>query len=218
MLRKKPPGKLLESAHNVAREFKVIAAVGHAGVPVPRAIYLCQDPKVLGTDFYIMSHVRGVVHKDPSLPGVPPGVRNAIYRSAIKTLASIHAVDPEGVGLGQVGRAPGHAGRQVQRWREQYLRSVPQPMHEVMRLVQWLGAHVPAASDLAPYAHPGTGGTLVHGDFRLDNVIYEETTPSRVLAVLDWELSTLGDPLSGAAADAGAAKVHRDSSPAPVAA
>ncbi|KAL4422623.1 hypothetical protein ABPG75_008820 [Micractinium tetrahymenae] len=192
VLRKKPPGKVLPSAHAVEREYRVLAALQATPVPVPRVVCLCEDPAVLGTPFYLMEHVKGRIYADPSLPGMAPQQRAAVYEAMARTLATLHSVAPAQVGLEGYGKAGGYNRRQVWRWGQQYRQSVVQgePMPEMLQLHAWLAAHIPA-NDADP-----AGTRISHGDFRLDNLVFDSASPSRVLAVLDWELSTLGDPLA----------------------
>ncbi|KAL4449032.1 hypothetical protein ABPG77_007749 [Micractinium sp. CCAP 211/92] len=192
VLRKKPPGRVLPSAHAVEREYRVLAALQATAVPVPRVVCLCEDTAVLGTPFYVMEHVKGSIFADPSLPGVAPRERAAVYEAMARTLAALHSVPPAQVGLEGYGKAGGYNRRQVWRWGQQYRQSVVQgePMPEMLQLHAWLAAHIPAGD-----ADP-SGTRISHGDFRLDNLVIDSQDPSRVLAVLDWELSTLGDPLA----------------------
>jgi aminoglycoside phosphotransferase (APT) family kinase protein len=185
VLRKKPPGKLLPSAHMVEREYRVIRALAGTGVPVPAARLLCEDAELIGTPFYVMDFVAGRVFTDPLLPGLSSAERKGIYTSMAETLAKLHGVDWRAVGLGDYGRPENYVARQIARWSKQYEASKTGDVPAMDRLIEWLPAHIP----------PGEETTLVHGDFRLGNLIYHPTEP-RVVAVLDWELSTLGHPLS----------------------
>ncbi|EFN52386.1 hypothetical protein CHLNCDRAFT_138837 [Chlorella variabilis] len=190
VLRKKPPGRVLPSAHAVEREFRVLAALQATPVPVPRVLCLCEDASVLGTPFYVMEHVRGRIFTEPSLPGMAPAQRTA---AMARTLAALHSVQPGQVGLQGYGKPSGYNRRQVWRWGQQYSQSVAQgqaPMPEMQQLHSWLEANVPPTDDQP------AGTRVSHGDFRLDNLVFDSADPSRVLAVLDWELSTLGDPLA----------------------
>ena len=184
VLRKRPAGDLLPSAHAVDREHRVMTALRDTGVPVPRMLCLCEDTEVLGTAFYVMSHVEGRVLWDARLPGFDPQERAAMYDEMNRVIAALHLVDPAAVGLADYGRSGGYLERQIARWSKQYLASETQPIEAMHRLIEWLPRHAP----------PESGTSIVHGDFRLDNLIFHPTQP-RVLAVLDWELSTLGDPL-----------------------
>lgn len=188
VLRRKPPGVLLPSAHAVDREFRVIRALARSDVPVPSAHLLCEDPTVIGSSFYIMEFVDGRVLWDPVLPGMTPAQRAPIFDELNRVIAALHAVDPARVGLADYGKPANYVARQVARWTRQYRASETEPIDAVDRLIDWLPRHLPAGDDDASRAR------LVHGDFRLDNVIFHRTE-ARILAVLDWELSTLGDPL-----------------------
>ena len=185
VLRRKPPGKLLPSAHAVDREYKVITALGTTGFPVARTYGLCTDDEVIGTWFYIMDMVEGRILWDQTLPQCEPAERRAIFMAKIKTLADLHNTDYEAIGLGDFGRPGNYMGRQVERWTKQYKASETQLIPEMERLIEWLPATLPAQERTS----------VVHGDYRLDNMIFHPTEP-RVTAVLDWELSTLGEPLA----------------------
>jgi aminoglycoside phosphotransferase (APT) family kinase protein len=185
VLRRKPPGKLLPSAHAVDREYKVITALGATDVPVPRTYALCEDPAVIGTIFFVMECVSGRVIVDPRMPDSSPAERSAVYDSMNDTLARLHRVDWKAVGLGDFGRPGNYIARQIHRWVQQYRASETERIDAMEELIAWLPAHVPADEDT----------TIVHGDFRLGNTIVHPTEP-RILAVLDWELATLGNPLS----------------------
>ena len=193
VLRKKPPPPTLPSAHAVEREYRVLRALESTPVPVPRTLCLCEDPSVLGTPFYVMEHVAGRIFDDPSLPALGPGQRAAVYRAQATTLATLHSVRPDQVGLQGYGADRGYNGRQVRRWGQQYLTTAApgeQPMGEMVSLMEQLAARVPA-SDADPCAT-----RISHGDYRLDNLVFDGARCDRVVAVLDWELSTLGDPLA----------------------
>ena len=184
VLRRKPPGKLLPSAHAVDREYRVIAALAGTHVPVAKARALCEDTSVIGTAFYVMDYVEGRLFWDAALPEVTATDRRAIYEEMTRVIAALHTVDYTAVGLGDYGK-PGHyIERQVARWTQQYRASETETIDAVERLIEWLPQHIPADEE--------TG--IVHGDFRLDNAIFHPSEP-RILAVLDWELSTLGHPL-----------------------
>jgi aminoglycoside phosphotransferase (APT) family kinase protein len=185
VLRRKPPGKLLPSAHAVDREYKVITALGRTGFPVAKTYGLCIDDEVIGTWFYIMDMVEGRILWDQTLPQCEPAERRAIFMAKIKTLADLHNTDYEAIGLGDFGRPGNYMGRQVERWTKQYKASETQLIPEMERLIEWLPATLPAQERTS----------VVHGDYRLDNMIFHPTEP-RVTAVLDWELSTLGEPLA----------------------
>jgi aminoglycoside phosphotransferase (APT) family kinase protein len=185
VLRRKPFGKLLPSAHAVDREFRVISALDAQGFPVPRAYALCMDDTVIGSAFYVMHMVEGRVYWDQTLPRVAPLDRRPLYRACIETLARLHSYDPDHIGLSDYGRSGNYFARQVDRWSRQYRASETRKIEEVERLLEWLPTSVPPQARLS----------IVHGDFRLDNLIFHANEP-RIVAVLDWELSTLGDPLA----------------------
>jgi aminoglycoside phosphotransferase (APT) family kinase protein len=185
VLRRKPPGTLLPGAHAVEREARVMAALGANGFPVPRVHALCEDPAVIGTPFFVMDLVDGRIVWEASFPGLDRAERTAHFDAMNATIAQLHGFDPEAIGLGDYGQASGFVARQLGRWGKQYRSD-----HEAGRLaamdevLDWLEQHIPA--DREP-------GRIVHGDFRCDNMIFAPHAP-RVVAVLDWELSTLGDP------------------------
>ncbi|NNE85727.1 MAG: phosphotransferase, partial [Alphaproteobacteria bacterium] len=185
VLRKKPPGELLPSAHAVDREHRITSALAETPVPVVRTLGLCDDRSVVGTEFFLMEHAAGRVFHDPSLPDLTPDDRAAIYTSMGETLAALHQVDFSAVGLDDYGRVGGYMGRQVRRWSQQYEASKTDDLAEMDHLMAWLPDNMPDDSET----------TIVHGDFRLENLIVHPTEP-KVIAVLDWELSTLGHPLS----------------------
>jgi aminoglycoside phosphotransferase (APT) family kinase protein len=185
VLRRKPPGKLLPSAHAVEREYRVITALARSGVPVPRTYALCEDPEVIGTAFYIMAYVPGRVFADPRLPGLTARERAGIYDAMGRVLAHLHTVDWQALGLADFGRPGNYFARQIHRWTSQYRASETERIEAMEHLMAWLPAHIP----------PGDETTLVHGDYRLGNLIIHPTEPD-VVAVLDWELSTLGHPLA----------------------
>lgn len=185
VLRRKPPGTLLASAHAVDREFTVISALHAQGFPVARPYALCMDDAVIGSMFYVMDKVEGRVFWDLKLPGLQPAERRAIYDAQVDTLADLHAFDPAAIGLGDYGRPGNYFARQVGRWTKQYRASEIDPVPAMDRLIAFL-----------PDSLPPEGPTrVVHGDFRLDNMILDPAE-ARVRAVLDWELSTLGDPMA----------------------
>jgi aminoglycoside phosphotransferase (APT) family kinase protein len=183
-LRRKPPGKLLPSAHAVDREFRVISALHKVNFPVAKPLVLCEDEGVIGTAFYVMDCVEGRVLWDQSLPGMSRSERFAIWDEMNKVIARLHGIDYRQVGLEDFGKPGNYVARQVARWTKQYQASETEKIEAMDNLIAWLPANIP----------PETGTAVVHGDFRLDNAIYHPREP-RILAVLDWELSTLGDPL-----------------------
>ena len=185
VLRRKPPGKLLPSAHAVDREFRVIKALHATGFPVAQPHVLCEDESVIGTAFYVMDFVEGRVLWDQSLPGMSKAERGAIWDELNRVIALLHSIDYRAVGLETFGKPGNYIERQVARWTKQYQASETEPMEAMDNLIAWLPKNIP----------PETGTTVVHGDFRLDNTIFHPAEP-RILAVLDWELSTLGDPLA----------------------
>ena len=185
VLRRKPFGNLLPSAHAVDREFRVIDGLYPTGFPVARPYGLCTDPDVLGVDFYVMGFADGRNLWDGTLPDYAPAERTGIYDAMCDTLAALHNTDVAAAGLGDYGRPGNYFERQVARWTKQYRASETERMESVERLIDYLGRTVPAQ----------TRTSVVHGDYRIDNMIFDRTEP-RVIALLDWELSTLGDPLA----------------------
>jgi aminoglycoside phosphotransferase (APT) family kinase protein len=185
VLRRKPPGKLLPSAHAVDREYRVIRALAGTGVPVARALALCEDESVIGTAFYVMEYVGGRVFWDPRLPDLAVAERRAIHDEINRVIAALHGVDPGAVGLADYGRTGEYIARQVSRWSKQYQASETEKIEAMDNLIAWLPENIPAAEETR----------IVHGDYRIDNVIFHSVEP-RILAVLDWELSTLGHPLA----------------------
>ena len=185
VLRRKPPGKLLPSAHAVDREYRVMTALAGTGVPVAKTYALCEDDAVIGTAFYLMEYVEGRILWDPTLPGMTPEMRAAHYDELNRVLVALHQVDYTALGLGDFGKTGGYIERQVTRWSKQYQAGGAERIAAMDRLIEWLPRYVP----------PSDETSVVHGDFRIDNVIFHPKEP-RVLAVLDWELSTLGHPLS----------------------
>lgn len=185
VLRRKPFGALLPSAHAVDREYRLIAALHPTGFPVAQAYGLCTDDSVIGSMFYVMAMVEGRNLWDGSLPGMAPDARREIYHAMTDTLASLHGIDPHAAGLGDYGKPGNYFERQVGRWTKQYRASETEPMPDVERLIAWLPRTIPAQERTS----------IVHGDYRIDNMIFDAAQP-KVLAVLDWELSTLGDPLA----------------------
>jgi aminoglycoside phosphotransferase (APT) family kinase protein len=187
VLRRKPPGVLLASAHAIEREYRVMAALAGSAVPVPRMHALCQDAAVIGSPFYVMDFIEGRVFADPALPGLTSAERGAVYAEMNRVIAALHAVDLQATGLADYGRPQNYLARQIDRWTRQYRASQAETgdsIDAMERLIEWLPAHRPESDETA----------LVHGDFRIDNLIFHPTE-ARVLAVLDWELSTLGHPL-----------------------
>jgi aminoglycoside phosphotransferase (APT) family kinase protein len=185
VLRKKPPGQLLPSAHAVDREYRVLRALAGSAVPVPAAHLLCADDGVIGQMFYVMDYVEGRVFPDRMLPGCSPAERAAMYDHMNAVLAALHRVDWRAVGLEGFGRPDGYVARQIARWSRQYQASRTEPMAAMDRLIEWLPAHLPA----------GDAAAIAHGDYRVGNLIFHPTEP-RVVAVLDWELATIGHPLA----------------------
>jgi len=185
VMRRKPPGKLLPSAHAVDREYRVISGLHRIDFPVARPYGLCSDETVLGTMFYIMSMEEGRVFWDGALPDLTREERRAVYTSEIEVLAKLHDYDPDDIGLGDFGRSGNYCARQVDRWIKQYRASETGRIEHMERLIEWLPRTIPVQERTS----------LVHGDYRLNNMIFHSTEP-RVRAVLDWELSTLGDPLA----------------------
>jgi len=183
-----PAAKLLPSAHAVEREYRVMHALAGSDVPVARMLLLCEDEAVIGRAFYVMEFVEGRVLWDQSLPDSTPAGRSAIYDEMNRVIAALHRVDPVAAGLSDYGKPGNYFARQIGRWTKQYQASITEPIEAMDRLIDWLPAHLPAS------ALDETQVSIVHGDFRLDNLIFHPTEP-RVLAVLDWELSTLGHPL-----------------------
>ena len=185
VLRRRPPGLLLPSAHAVDREFRVIRALHAQGFPVAAPLVSCNDPDVAGTDFYVMYFVEGRVFWDPHMPASSPAERAAVYDAMNATIARLHVYDPATIGLADFGRGENYVQRQVARWSTQYRASQTATIDDMERLIAWLPGNLP----------PAMPARLVHGDYRLDNVIVAAERPA-IVAVLDWELSTLGDPLA----------------------
>lgn len=185
VLRKKPPGQLIASAHAIDREYRVMKALQNSGVPVPRVLCYCDDEAVIGTPFYVMAFLEGRVLVDQSLPGMTPQARSAIYCEMNRVIAALHSVDYAAADLAGFGRPGNYFARQISRWSRQCQESTLPVNDAVRRLMEWLPEHIPASDET----------TLVHGDYRLDNLVFHPTEP-RVIGVLDWELSTLGHPLA----------------------
>jgi aminoglycoside phosphotransferase (APT) family kinase protein len=184
-LRRKPPGKLLPSAHAVDREYRIISALHAQGFPVAEPALYCADETVIGTAFFVMAYVAGRVFWEPHMPASDPSERAAVYDAMNATLARLHTFDPAAIGLSDYGRGENYVARQVERWSKQYRASETAPIEDMERLIAWLPAHLP----------PPQAPRVVHGDYRLDNMIVAPDA-AKILAVLDWELSTLGDPLA----------------------
>jgi len=185
VLRRKPPGVLLPSAHAVDREYRIISALGKTGYPVPQARLLCEDTDVIGTMFFIMDYVEGRILIDGTIPDETPEARRAIYNSMIETLARLHAVDYAAIGLADFGRPGNYFARQVSRWTKQYRAAEDETIPAMEHLMKWLPANLP----------DDDSSSIVHGDYGLNNMIVHPTEP-RVVAILDWELSTIGHPLA----------------------
>jgi aminoglycoside phosphotransferase (APT) family kinase protein len=185
VLRKKPAGTLLPSAHAVDREFRVIRALYGSDVPVARPLCLCTDERILGTMFYVMGYASGRNLWDPTLPGMTPVERAALYEEMNRVIAALHILDYDARGLGDYGKPGNYFARQIARWGGQYRASETERIEAMEKLLAWLPANIPAGDETV----------LVHGDYRLDNLIFDSGSP-RMLAVVDWELSTLGHPLA----------------------
>ena len=180
-----PVERLLPSAHAIEREFRIMRALGAQGLPVPQMHLLVEDESVIGRAFYVMEHVEGRIFWNPTLPELGPTERGEIYDEMNRVLAALHAVDPQAAGLSDFGKAGNYFTRQIGRWSKQYVASETETIEAMNRLIAWLPEHVPQGDEVA----------VVHGDYRLDNLIFHPTEP-RVVAMLDWELSTLGHPLA----------------------
>lgn len=185
VMRKKPPGQLLASAHQVDREYRVMSALGSVGFPVPRMRALCEDTSVVGTAFYVMDFLEGRIFRNARLPDMAPSERAAIYDNLNETLARLHGVDFAAIGLADYGRPGNYFKRQMDRWTKQYRGAESDHIPEMERLIAELPALLPDSDETA----------IAHGDYRLENVMFHPTEP-RIIAVLDWELSTLGHPLA----------------------
>lgn len=185
VLRRKPAGVLLASAHAVDREYRVTRALFEAGLPVPEPLVLCEDLEVIGTMFYVMRHVPGRAFWDPRMPTLSPAERAAVYDSANEALARLHLVDYAALGLSDYGRPGNYFARQISRWSRQYEASRTEDLPEMEKLIEWLPGAIPNGDDRT---------TIIHGDYSFHNLLIHPTEP-RVAAVIDWELSTLGDPL-----------------------
>lgn len=185
VLRRKPPGTLLPSAHAIEREYRIIRVLSTTDVPVARPHLLCEDEAIIGSAFYIMDYVEGRIFWQPHLPDMTPTERSAIYDEMNRVISVLHNIDPHAIGLDDYGRPGNYIERQVARWTRQYRLSETENIEAANCLIEWLPRHLPATSSTR----------IVHGDFRIDNLIFDPHEP-KVLAVLDWELSTLGDPLA----------------------
>lgn len=185
VLRRKPPGKLLPSAHAVDREYRVITALRGTEVPVAKTYCLCEDESVIGTPFYVMDCVEGRIFWNPALPELDNAGRRAVYLEMNRVIAALHHVDSRAVGLADYGKEGNYFARQIARWTKQYKASETERIEAMEKLIEWLPQNIP----------PEEETTIVHGDYRLDNMIFHPTEP-RIVAVLDWELSTLGHPLA----------------------
>ncbi len=185
VLRKKPPGKLLKSAHQVEREYHVMKALGPTNVPVPNMVHLCEDDAIIGTPFFLMEMVEGRVLTDLHLPSFTAEERKALYKSFIGAGAALHNANYQAIGLETFGRPGNYYARQVHRWSEQYLASETQKNESMNKMIKWLPDNIPESDE----------STIVHGDFRIPNCIIHPTQPE-VVAMLDWELSTIGHPLA----------------------
>jgi aminoglycoside phosphotransferase (APT) family kinase protein len=184
VLRRKPPGKLLPSAHAVDREYRVLEALRDSAVPVAHVYALCEDPEVIGSSFYVMDYIEGRIFWSATLPEVDAAQRRPIYEEMVRVQAALHSVDYKALGLESFGKSSGYVERQVSRWTQQYRATETEKIDEMEKLIEWLPKHIPVDDQ----------SSIVHGDFRLDNTIFHPTEP-RILAVLDWELSTIGHPL-----------------------
>lgn len=184
VLRRKPFGELLPSAHAIEREYRLLTAIWPLDFPVPRPIALCTDKSVIGTEFYLMDLVRGRNFWDGQLPELEGQARHAVYMSMTDTLASLHRIDVHEAGLEDYGKHGNYFARQISRWTRQYRDSQTDDIEEMEKLIRWLPASVPSQTSLS----------IVHGDYRIDNLVFDND--NKILAVLDWELSTLGDPIA----------------------
>lgn len=185
VLRKKPGGALLPSAHLIEREYAVQSALAATGVPVPKMLLLCEDSGVIGTSFYVMEFLEGRVFADPRLPAMSPGERGAVFAAMVRTLAALHRVVPAEVGLASFGKPQGYVRRQIETWTRQYRASATGEVDAMSRLIEWLPGRIPERDETS----------IIHGDYRLGNLVLHPQE-TRVIGVLDWELSTLGHPLA----------------------
>jgi aminoglycoside phosphotransferase (APT) family kinase protein len=186
VLRRKPPGQLLKSAHAVEREFRVMQALSESAVPVPQTFHLCEDESIIGSVFFVMEYVRGNIYWDPALPQLNQSQRRATYLEMCRVLAALHEVDVDAAGLADFGRPGDYFARQISRWTQQYLASKTEQIAEMDAMIDWLPANLPADDGSV---------ALVHGDYRLDNMVFRPGK-TEIAALLDWELSTLGHPLA----------------------
>ena len=186
VLRRKPPGELLASAHAVDREYRVLDALRDTDVPVPNAVVLCGNDDIIGSMFYVMEHLEGRIFWDPAVPEVDNAERTAIYDEMNRVLAALHSVSVDEVGLSDYGKPGNYYARQIGRWTKQYRASETETVADMEALMEWLPNNIPEGEETV---------ALVHGDYRLDNMIFHPTEP-RIIGILDWELSTLGDPLA----------------------
>ena len=186
VLRRKPPGALLKSAHAIEREFRVMKALAGSDVPVPAMLHLCEDDTVLGTPFFVMEHVSGSTFNDQRCEGVSTTIRARIFDEMNATLARLHRVDVDAVGLGDFGKPGNYFARQLARWTGQYRATETENLRDMEALIDWLETNAPADDG---------GSVLVHGDFRMDNMLFDQGS-GRIKALIDWELSTLGHPLA----------------------
>lgn len=185
VLRRQPPGKLLKSAHAVDREYRVITALNKTDVPIPKTYGYCDNKEVIGTKFFLMDHVKGSVYWDLLLPNLNETARRAIYLSMNDTISKLHNVNFDSIGLSDYGKHENYMQRQIHRWTKQYKDSETQKISEIDELINWLPKNIPLDQETS----------IVHGDFRLDNMIFDPNT-HKVQAILDWELSTLGNPIA----------------------
>jgi aminoglycoside phosphotransferase (APT) family kinase protein len=199
VLRKRPAGPVLPSAHAIDREYRVMSALADTDVPVPSMVLYEAEPDIIGTSFYVMDRLEGRVFSDCSLPGVPPGQRHSMFMAMAETLAKLHRVDWKAVGLGDFGKSGAYFARQLDRWTRQWRDSKTRELPDIDALIAWFPDHLPA-DDVT---------TIAHGDFRIGNLMFHPTEP-RVIGVLDWELSTLGHPLADLAYSALAWRLGTD--------
>lgn len=185
VLRRKPPGRLLPSAHAIDREFRVMKALFAVGFPVPKVHCLCEQADVAGTAFYVMDFVSGRIIWEPAMPDAERAERGAVYDAIVASLADLHCHDPEAIGLGRFGRGERYVARQIARWTDQYRASRTDDIVEMERMIEWLPTEIPEQQRIS----------VVHGDYRLDNIILDADRPV-IRAVIDWELATLGDPVA----------------------